>query len=167
MPQNVNFITRLRPTFSFITLRFLLNTYMKSLTNWSFIFVFQVTVPQGDQEEISRLMGFISGLQDSHSRYVCFVKQNVITFILCKRWLVGKRSSMPYKAEIFQPRCFYVQNVNKIAASLLQACYMTVIKTISGLLRLDDNKSAASCQQAWCRLIFKTFIHTLNAKLFQ
>ena len=31
------------------------------------------------------------------------------------------------------------------------------------LLRFDDNKSAASCQQAWCKLIIETFIHKLDA----
>ena len=35
------------------------------------------------------------------------------------------------------------------------------------LLRLDDNKFAASCQQAWCKLIFKTFYSQAWCKLFQ
>ena len=35
------------------------------------------------------------------------------------------------------------------------------------LLRLDDNKSAASCPQAWCKLIVKTFYPQARCKLFQ
>ena len=35
------------------------------------------------------------------------------------------------------------------------------------LLRLDDNKSAASCQQAWRKLIVKTFYLQAWCKLFQ
>ena len=47
----------------------------------------------------------------------------------------------------------YTTRNAQVAASLLQACYLAFIKPISGLrlhrlLRLDDNKSAASCQQA-------------------
>ena len=37
----------------------------------------------------------------------------------------------------------------------------------SSLLRLDDNKSAASCQQAGCKLIVKTFYPQASCKLFQ
>ena len=35
------------------------------------------------------------------------------------------------------------------------------------LLRLSDNKSAAGCQQAWCKLIVKTFYPQAWCKLFQ
>ena len=35
------------------------------------------------------------------------------------------------------------------------------------LLRLDDNKFAASCQQACCKLIVKTFYPKASCKFFQ
>ena len=35
------------------------------------------------------------------------------------------------------------------------------------LLRLDDNRSAASCQQAWCNLIIETLCSQAWCKLFQ
>ena len=35
------------------------------------------------------------------------------------------------------------------------------------LLRLDDNRSAASCQQAWCNLIIETLYSQAWCKLFQ
>ena len=44
------------------------------------------------------------------------------------------------------------------AAGLLPCCHQADIRMRSHcLLRLDDNTSAASCQQAWCKLIVKTF----------
>ena len=47
---------------------------------------------------------------------------------------------------------------SKSAAGLLPCCHQADIRMRSHrLLRLDDNKSAASCQQAWCKLIVKTF----------
>ena len=49
-------------------------------------------------------------------------------------------------------------NCNKSAAGLLPCSHQDDIRMRSHrLLRLDDNKSAASCQQAWCKLIVKTF----------
>ena len=49
-------------------------------------------------------------------------------------------------------------NCNKRAAGLLHYSHQADVRMRShGLLRLDDNKSAANCQQAWCKLIVKTF----------
>ena len=46
----------------------------------------------------------------------------------------------------------------KSAADLLPCCHQADLRMRSHrLLRLDDNKSAASCQQAYCKLIVKTF----------
>ena len=49
----------------------------------------------------------------------------------------------------------------KSAAGLLPCCHQIDIRMRSHrLLRLDDNKSAASCEQAWCRLIIWDFLST-------
>ena len=51
----------------------------------------------------------------------------------------------------------------QVAAILLQACCLAVIKPISGCVRIayfalyNGDKSAASCQQACFKLIVKTF----------
>ena len=57
---------------------------------------------------------------------------------------------------------------SKSAAGLLPCCHQADIRMRSHrLLRLDDNKSAASCQQAWCKFIVKTFYPQAWCKLFQ
>ena len=56
---------------------------------------------------------------------------------------------------------------SKSAAGLLLCCHQADIRMRSHrLLRLDDNKSAASCQQDWCKLIIEVFIHKLDANCF-
>ena len=56
----------------------------------------------------------------------------------------------------------------KSVAGLLPCSHQDDIRMRSNpLLRLDDNKSAASCQQAWCKLIVKTFYPQARCKLFQ
>ena len=45
-----------------------------------------------------------------------------------------------------------VKNV-QVAASLLPACFLDIRIRSRCLLRHDDNKSSASCQQAWYKLI--------------
>ena len=56
----------------------------------------------------------------------------------------------------------------KSAAGLLPCSRQADIRMRSHrLLRLDDNKSAASCQQAWCKLIVKTFYPQASCKFFQ
>ena len=50
------------------------------------------------------------------------------------------------------------------AAGLLTFGHQADIRMRSHrLLRLDDNKSAASCQQAGCKLVIEIFIHKLDA----
>ena len=57
---------------------------------------------------------------------------------------------------------------SKSAAGLLPCCHQADIRMRSHrLLRLDDDKSAASCQQAWCKLIVKTFYPQVWCKLLQ
>ena len=54
------------------------------------------------------------------------------------------------------------------AAGLLPCCHEADIRMRSHrLLRLDDNRSAASCQQAWCNLIIETLCSQAWCKLFQ
>ena len=56
----------------------------------------------------------------------------------------------------------------KSAAGLLPFSHQADIRMRSHrLLRPDDNKSAASCQQAWCKLIFKTFYPQTWLEFFQ
>ena len=56
---------------------------------------------------------------------------------------------------------------SKSAAGLLPCCHQADIRMRSHrLLRLDDNKSATSCQQVWCKLIVKTFFHKLDDSCF-
>ena len=57
---------------------------------------------------------------------------------------------------------------SKSAAGLLPCSHQADIRMRSHrLLRLDDNKSAASCQQAWCKLIVKTFYPQAQCKLLR
>ena len=54
------------------------------------------------------------------------------------------------------------------AAGLLPCCHQADIRMRSHrLLRLDDNRSAASCQQAWCNLIIETLCSQAWCKLFE
>ena len=62
------------------------------------------------------------------------------------------------------PSLFSTKNQNrnvscsKFAVGLLLYSHQADVRMRShGLLRLDDNKSVANCQQAWCKLIVKTF----------
>ena len=70
-------------------------------------------------------------------------------------------------------RYFFTATSAHVAASLLQACcfehcHQVDIRMRSHcLLRLDNNKSAASCQLAWCKLIVKTFYPQAWCILFQ
>ena len=57
---------------------------------------------------------------------------------------------------------------SKSAAGLLPCCHQADIRMRSHrLLRFDGNKFSASCQQACCRLIVKTFYPQARCKLFQ
>ena len=57
---------------------------------------------------------------------------------------------------------------SKSAIGVLPCSHQADIRMRSHrLLRLDDNKSAASCQQAWYKLIVKTFYPQAWCKLFQ
>ena len=57
---------------------------------------------------------------------------------------------------------------SKSAAGLLPCCHQADIRMRSHrLLRLDDDKFVVSCQQAWCKLIVKTFYPQASCKLFQ
>ena len=54
--------------------------------------------------------------------------------------------------------------MRKCAVGLFPCSHQADIKMNSHrLFRFDDNKPAASCQQAWWKLIIKTFIHKLDA----
>ena len=56
----------------------------------------------------------------------------------------------------------------KSAVGLLPCSHQADIwMRLHRLLRLDDNKFAASCQQAWCKLIVKIFYPQVRCKLFQ
>ena len=56
---------------------------------------------------------------------------------------------------------------SKSAAGLLLSSHQGDIRMRSQrLLRLDNNKSATSCQQACCKLIVKTLIHKLDVNCF-
>ena len=58
------------------------------------------------------------------------------------------------------------KSCSKSAAGLLPCSHQADIRMRSHcLLQLDDNKSAASCQKAWCKLIFKTFYPQAWCKL--
>ena len=60
------------------------------------------------------------------------------------------------------------ESCSKSAAGLLPFSHQTDIRMRSHrLLRPDDNKSAAICQQAWCKLIVMTFYPQAWCKLFQ
>ena len=57
---------------------------------------------------------------------------------------------------------------SKSAGCLLLGSHQADIRMRSHcLLRLDDNKSTASCQQAWCKLIVKTSYPQAWCTLFQ
>ena len=66
----------------------------------------------------------------------------------------------------------YTAKSAQIAASLLHAgllpcSHQADVRMRSHcLLRRDGNKSAASCQPAWCKLILKLCIHKLDASRF-
>ena len=54
--------------------------------------------------------------------------------------------------------CITQENCSKSAAGLLPCCHQADIRMRSHrLLRFDDKKSAANCQQACCMLIIKNF----------
>ena len=55
---------------------------------------------------------------------------------------------------------------SKSATGLLPCCHQNIRMRLHRLLRLDDNKSAESCQQAWNKLIVKTFNPQAWCKLF-
>ena len=57
----------------------------------------------------------------------------------------------------------------KSAAGLFPCCHQLsrYQDAFASLAPLNDNKSAASCQQAWCKLIVKTFYPQAWCKLFQ
>ena len=57
---------------------------------------------------------------------------------------------------------------SKSATALLLCCHQADIRMRSHrLLRLDENKSAANCQQAWCKMIIETFYPQAWCKLHQ
>ena len=75
-------------------------------------------------------------------------------------WKIGKVGSVIHS----QTRASW----SKSAAGLLPCCHQADIRIRSHrLLRLDDNNSAASCQQTWCKLIVKSFCLQVWCKLFQ
>ena len=63
------------------------------------------------------------------------------------------------------------ESCSKSATGLLPCCHQADIRMrVHLLLRLDSNKSAASCQQPWCKLIVKfstTSSKSANIKLLQ
>ena len=66
----------------------------------------------------------------------------------------------------------YTAKSAQIAARLLRAGFLPgshqadIWMRSHRLLWLDDNKSAASCQPAWCKLILKLFVHKFDASRF-
>ena len=66
----------------------------------------------------------------------------------------------------------YTARKAQLAASLLHACCLAVIKLISGCVRIaysvlhDDNKSAASCTTGVLQVDCRLFIHKLDASFF-
>ena len=64
--------------------------------------------------------------------------------------------------------CKKCASCSKSAAGLLPCCHQDDIRMRSHrLLRLDDNKSAASCQHAWFKLIIGTLYSQAWCKVFQ
>ena len=56
----------------------------------------------------------------------------------------------------------------KSPGGLLPCCHLADIRMrLHRLLRIGDNKSAASCQQAWCKLLIVTFYSQAWCKFFQ
>ena len=65
-------------------------------------------------------------------------------------------------------RRLHCQSCSKSGAGLLPCCHQAHIRMRSHRLpRLDDNKSAARCQQASRKLIVKTFYPQASCKSFQ
>ena len=63
------------------------------------------------------------------------------------------------------PVSLYTVEKAQVATRLLQACYFAVIEPISKCVHIAC--SAAGCQQAWCKLIVKTFYPQTRCNLLQ
>ena len=66
-------------------------------------------------------------------------------------------------------RCFpdATKEGSKVKQALLPYSHQADTRMRSHrLLQLDDNKSASSCQQAWCKLIDPTFYPQARFKMF-
>ena len=96
------------------------------------------------------------------NRITSFKSWSKLYTVLVKR---RRKQEMKVQSEInSQKRTSYSKSV----AGLLPGSHQADIRMRSHrLLPLDDNKSAASCQQTWCKLILKTLYPQAWYKLFE
>ena len=90
------------------------------------------------------------------------------------KWNIVRESTLYYDCTISPLKGWFPlhrqkhASCSKSATGLLPYSHQADIRMSSHcLLRLDDNKSAASCQQAWCKLIVKIFYPQAWCKLFR
>ena len=58
-----------------------------------------------------------------------------------------------------------INGMTQSAAGMLPCCHQADIRMCSHRLPRLDYNSATSCQQAWCKLIVKTFYRQIRCKL--